>query len=55
MIFGLFSELNKSGLTMVVVTHNLDLARRAEKMHGCAAAVSLVVAPERVHLAGKTI
>ena len=32
MIFGLFSELNKRGLTLVVVTHNLDLARRAEKM-----------------------
>ena len=33
MIFGLFSELNKMGLTLVVVTHNLDLARRAEKMY----------------------
>ena len=33
MIFGLFSELNKRGLTLVVVTHNLDLARRAEKMY----------------------
>jgi putative ABC transport system ATP-binding protein len=33
MIFGLFSELNKKGLTLVVVTHNLDLARRAEKMY----------------------
>jgi putative ABC transport system ATP-binding protein len=33
MIFGLFSELNKRGLTLVVVTHNMDLARRAEKMY----------------------
>ncbi|MHB8118702.1 MAG: ABC transporter ATP-binding protein [Methanothrix sp.] len=33
MIFGLFSALNKRGLTLVVVTHNLDLARRAEKMY----------------------
>lgn len=33
MIFGLFSELNKRGITLVVVTHNLDLARRAEKMY----------------------
>ncbi|MCX6676523.1 MAG: ABC transporter ATP-binding protein [Methanothrix sp.] len=33
MIFGLFSELKKRGLTLVVVTHNLDLARRAEKMY----------------------
>jgi putative ABC transport system ATP-binding protein len=33
MIFGLFSELNKRGLSLVVVTHNLDLARRAEKMY----------------------
>ncbi|MDD1748511.1 MAG: ABC transporter ATP-binding protein [Methanothrix sp.] len=32
-IFDLFSELNKRGLTLVVVTHNLDLARRAEKMY----------------------
>lgn len=33
MIFDLFSELNKMGITLVVVTHNLDLARRAEKMY----------------------
>jgi putative ABC transport system ATP-binding protein len=33
MIFGLFSELNKRGLTLLVVTHNLDLASRAEKMY----------------------
>jgi putative ABC transport system ATP-binding protein len=26
MIFGLFQELNRQGLTLVVVTHNLDLA-----------------------------
>ena len=32
-IFGLFSELNERGLTLVVVTHNLDLAGRAEKMY----------------------
>ncbi len=33
MIFGLFSELNRQGMTLVVVTHNLDLARRAERMY----------------------
>jgi putative ABC transport system ATP-binding protein len=33
MIFGLFSQLNERGLTLVVVTHNLDLASRAEKMY----------------------
>ncbi|MFZ2470399.1 MAG: ATP-binding cassette domain-containing protein [Methanothrix sp.] len=33
MIFGLFSELNRKGLTLVVVTHNLDLARQAEMMY----------------------
>ena len=33
MIFSLFSELNKRGHALVVVTHNLDLARRAEKMY----------------------
>jgi putative ABC transport system ATP-binding protein len=33
MIFGLFSELNKKGLTLVLVTHNLDLASRAEEMY----------------------
>lgn len=33
MIFELFSELNKKGLTFVIVTHNLDLARQAQKMY----------------------
>lgn len=33
MIFGLFRELNRQGLTLVVVTHNLDLARQATKMY----------------------
>lgn len=33
MIFDLFKELNRKGLTLVIVTHNKDLARRAEKMY----------------------
>ncbi|MEI8003824.1 MAG: ABC transporter ATP-binding protein, partial [Methanothrix sp.] len=33
MIFGLFSQLNERGLTLVVVTHNLFLASRAAKMY----------------------
>ena len=33
MIFELFRELNRQGMTLVVVTHNLDLARQAEKMY----------------------
>ncbi|MGB3943740.1 MAG: ABC transporter ATP-binding protein [Methanothrix sp.] len=33
MIFELFGDLNESGLTLVIVTHNLDLARQAEKMY----------------------
>ena len=33
MIFDLFRELNRKGLTLVIVTHNKDLARRAEKMY----------------------
>ena len=33
MIFDLFSELNRKGLTLVVVTHNLDLAKQAQKMY----------------------
>ncbi len=33
MIFELFRELNRQGLTLVVVTHNLDLASQAEKMY----------------------
>jgi putative ABC transport system ATP-binding protein len=33
MIFELFSELNRKGLTLIIVTHNLDLARQAQKMY----------------------
>jgi ABC-type lipoprotein export system ATPase subunit len=33
MIFELFSELNRQGLTLIIVTHNLDLARQAQKMY----------------------
>jgi putative ABC transport system ATP-binding protein len=33
MIFDLFSQLNGQGMTMVAVTHNLDLARQAHKMY----------------------
>ena len=33
MIFELFRELNRKGLTLVIVTHNLDLARQAQKMY----------------------
>lgn len=33
MIFELFKELNEQGMTMVIVTHNLDLARQAGKMY----------------------
>jgi len=33
MIFELFRDLNARGLTLVVVTHNLDLARQADKMY----------------------
>jgi len=33
MIFKLFSELNRQGMTIVIVTHNLDLARQAQKMY----------------------
>ena len=33
MIFDLFSELKRKGLTLIIVTHNKDLARRAEKMY----------------------
>ena len=33
MIFKLFSELNRRGLTLVIVTHNLDLAKQAHKMY----------------------
>ncbi len=33
MIFELFQDLNRKGLTLVIVTHNLDLARKAHKMY----------------------
>jgi putative ABC transport system ATP-binding protein len=33
MIFELFQNLNRKGLTLVIVTHNLDLARQANKMY----------------------
>ncbi len=33
MIFELFSELNRRGLTLVIVTHNLELAKQAQKMY----------------------
>jgi len=33
MIFELFSGLNRKGLTLVIVTHNLDLARQSQKMY----------------------
>lgn len=33
MIFDLFEELHRHGMTLVVVTHNIDLARQAEKMY----------------------
>lgn len=32
MIFDLFNSLNHGGLTLVVVTHNLDLAREAQRV-----------------------
>jgi putative ABC transport system ATP-binding protein len=33
LIFDLFRDLNRKGLTLVLVTHNLDLARQAQKMY----------------------
>jgi len=33
MIFDLFRELNHKGLTLIIVTHNKDLAKKAEKMY----------------------
>lgn len=33
MIFDLFQELNDGGLTLVIVTHNLDLAKQAHRMY----------------------
>jgi len=32
-IFELFGELNRRGLTLIVVTHNLELARQAQKVY----------------------
>lgn len=33
MIFELFQKLNRQGMTMIIVTHNLDLAKKAQKMY----------------------
>ncbi len=33
MIFELFAELNRRGLTLIVVTHNLELAKHAQKIY----------------------
>ena len=33
MIFELFTKLNRRGLTLIIVTHNLDLARQTQKMY----------------------
>ncbi len=33
MIFELFQDLNRKGLTLVIVTHNLDLAKKAHKVY----------------------
>ncbi len=33
MIYKLFHDLNNQGLTIIIVTHNLDLARQANKMY----------------------
>jgi putative ABC transport system ATP-binding protein len=33
MIFGLFAELNRRGMILIIVTHNLELARQAQKMY----------------------
>ena len=33
MIFKLFTKLNRKGLTLIIVTHNLDLARQTQKMY----------------------
>jgi len=32
-IFELFSDLNRQGMTLIVVTHDLDMARKAHKMY----------------------
>ncbi|NTV77062.1 MAG: ABC transporter ATP-binding protein [Methanothrix sp.] len=33
MIFELFEELNRQGMTLIIVTHNLELARKAHKVY----------------------
>jgi putative ABC transport system ATP-binding protein len=33
MIFKLFKQLNRLGMTLVIVTHNMELARMAQKMY----------------------
>jgi len=33
MIFQLFQQLNRQGLTLIIVTHNIDLARQAQKIY----------------------
>ena len=33
MIFELFEELNRRGMTLIIVTHNLELARKAHKIY----------------------
>lgn len=33
MIFELFEELNRQGMTLIIVTHNLELAKKAHKMY----------------------
>ncbi|MDF0593131.1 ABC transporter ATP-binding protein [Methanotrichaceae archaeon M04Ac] len=33
MIFNLFRDLKERGLTLVIVTHNMDLAKQAERMY----------------------
>jgi putative ABC transport system ATP-binding protein len=33
MVYRLFRELNEKGQTLIIVTHNLDLARQANKMY----------------------
>lgn len=33
MIFELFEELNRQGMTLIIVTHNQELARKAQRMY----------------------
>lgn len=33
MIFQLFQQLNRQGLTLIIVTHNIELARQAQKIY----------------------